>query len=232
MKGEGTPSVASTATEELYYTNLLRLQATQLLSESVLPLSSQTGLLKDEVKWSKDVHAYIETVQNTISNIKAAVLSPDDVKLDNKGGSKSIKGEKCWIQLHSDKARKHFECSNNGEKNNDQEWKINFPGGECLKMSSINSYAANGAGLTATVANANSIPMIDVAVLLPVKNRYEEDDVDHSADGMISGKDYLNGRYFDVSFIMFCNFFLYCLKANRLSIDVTIETKYTCCSYC
>ena len=76
MKGEGTPSVASTATEELYYTNLLRLQATQLLSESVLPLSSQTGLLKDEVKWSKDVHAYIETVQNTISNIKLPYYLP------------------------------------------------------------------------------------------------------------------------------------------------------------
>ena len=221
--GNTTTSASSNATEELYHTNLLRLQAKQLLSESMLSLSAQTGLLENEVKWSKDVIEYIDTVQKTIQSMDAAILSPDSVLLKNKGelnknsSSNKNKGGKdkeqdtsvsssspsFSIQLHSDKAKKHFQSNQKTTKQNqkDQEWNFHFPGGEYLQMTNINSYAANGAGLTVTNANANVIPTIDLAVLMPVKSRREEDyDPDDIASGMIGGKDYLNGRYFDVRF--------------------------------
>lgn len=58
----------------------------------------------------------------------------------------------------------------------------------------IYSYAANGARLTTKAANANVTPTIDLGVLLPVIN-----DQDEESNGMIGGKDYLNGRYVDGS---------------------------------
>jgi hypothetical protein len=70
--------------------------------------------------------------------------------------------------------------------------------GDHLKVSPIHSYAANGAGLTTSFANANVIPTLDLAVLMPVKSKFEEE-VDQDTVGMVGGKDYLNGRYFDVS---------------------------------
>eukprot|EP00551_Chaetoceros_affinis_P004333 CAMPEP_0203667368 /NCGR_PEP_ID=MMETSP0090-20130426/4209_1 /ASSEMBLY_ACC=CAM_ASM_001088 /TAXON_ID=426623 /ORGANISM="Chaetoceros affinis, Strain CCMP159" /LENGTH=1488 /DNA_ID=CAMNT_0050531501 /DNA_START=87 /DNA_END=4553 /DNA_ORIENTATION=+ len=223
-------AAAGPATEELYHTNLLRLQAKQLLSESILPLSSQTGFLDEEVKWTKDVQDYLEVVQKTICTIDAAVLSPDDVVMnkkgaacastssDGKGKNKHPKKQKeqqqtqqqrtCWIQLHSDKAKKHFEkkedsADKNGDSNQQQQqqhkWQIHFPGGDYLQTSCINSYAANGAGLTTATANANVIPTLDLAVLLPAQSRNSSnDDEEEDASGvMIGGKDYLNGRYFD-----------------------------------
>ncbi len=204
---------AGPATEELYHTNLLRLQAKQLLSESILPLSSQTGSLEDEVKWTKDVHDYLDIVQKTIRDINAAVLSPDDVVMNKKGTGKDQKEQQqrektFWIQLHSDKAKKHFEKTSDSANDNNKDnsnvnqhrWEINFPGGGHLQTSCINSYAANGAGLTTTTANANVIPTLDLAVLLPVQNRNSDDDDDDTTGGMVGGKDYLNGRYFDVRF--------------------------------
>ena len=181
------------ATEELYHTNLLRLQATQLLSESILPLSSHTGMLEKEVKWAKDVWEYMDHLKRTLVTMKAAVLSPDEVKFNN------AEDKKFWIKLHSDKAQKHFDSGDSDEKN---KWNFGFAGGDHLKMAPIHSYAANGAGLTTAVANANVIPTLDLAVLMPVKSKFE-DDADDS--GMIGGKDYLNGRYFDVSHV--CYFF-------------------------
>lgn len=204
-----TNNATNNATEELYHTNLLRLQVQQLLSESILHLSSQTGLLEKEVKWTKDVHEYIDIVQCTIGNMNATTLSPDDVVMLKKKGNdnndddddsdnkiNSGKNEKFWIHLHSDKARKHLK--NKDEK--DHEWKIHFQGGKSLQMTSVNSYAANGAGLTTTVANANVIPTVDLAVLIPVNSRNNNDNEDDNSEGMIGGKDYLNGRYFDVRF--------------------------------
>lgn len=202
------------ATQELYHTNLLRLQAEQLLSESVLPLCSQTGFLDKEVKWSKDVQEYIDIVQDTIKKIDAVDLSPDDVRLNssnnnNNNNTKNIGNDNFWIALHSDKAKRHLEAStkrNGGDDKNNDKWKFLFPGGEYLHTSSINSYAAYGAGLTTATANANVIPTVDLAVLLPVKDRMDgsdDDDADDDAAAMISGKDYLNGRYFDVSYSFF-----------------------------
>jgi hypothetical protein len=141
-------------------------------------------------------------------SMDAAVLSPDDVILkkrgsdDNKdgGGKSSSKDKSFLIQLHSDKAMKHLNHNDKKGNSNNDEWKIHFPGGDCLQMASVNSYAANGAGMTTTVANANVIPTIDVAVMMPAKSRNDMDDGDDDATsgGMIGGKDYLNGRYLDV----------------------------------
>ena len=216
MTVQTAPTASSgPATEELYHTNLIRIQAKQLLSESILPLSSQTGHLEEEVKWTKDVHDYLDVVQKTIRNIDAAVLSPDDVIFNKKSaGDNNINKKKgqdeeqkqqqkaFWIQLHSDKAKKHFEKVddnvNDSENGNQHQWKIDFPGGEYLQTSCINSYAAHGAGLTTATANANVIPTLDLAVLLPVQSRNSDEEEDDRASGMIGGKDYLNGRYFDV----------------------------------
>ncbi len=188
MVEESVESAA--ATEELYHTNLLRLQATQLLSESLLPLSSHTGMLEKEVKWAKDVWQYIDNIKKIVSSLGEALLSPDDVifKSDEKSE------DKFWIKLHSDKAQKHFDSKEDSGK-----WKIPFKGGSHLKIQPINSYAANGAGLTTSVANANVLPTIDVAILMPVKSKFD-DEGDEA--GMIGGKDYMNGRYFDVSYTL------------------------------
>ena len=196
------------ATEELYHTNLLRLQAEQLLSESILPLCSQTGYLDKEVKWCRDVQEYIETVRNTIHKVNAVDLSPNDVKLRQQNQKEvesvittKLSEQKFWIELQSDKAKRHLESYNKSSNDIDKDqakdaWSFHFPGGEHLQTSSINSYAAYGAGLTTATANANVIPTVDLAVLLPTKNRNDNDE----ADAMISGKDYMNGRYFDVRF--------------------------------
>jgi len=186
---ESLQPTAGTATEELYHTNLLRLQATQLLSESILPLSSHTGMLEKEVKWAKDVWEYMDKLKRSLSSMKETLLSPDDVKFNSSKGEE--KDYKSWIKLHSDKAQKHLDS--NEEKN---QWQFPFTGGEHLKIAPVNSYAANGAGLTTSVANANVLPTLDLAVLMPVKSKFEEAEED---SGMIGGKDYLNGRYFDVS---------------------------------
>ena len=174
------------AKEELYHTNLLRLQAQQLLDESVLHLSSHTGHLEKEVKWANEAWEYVDTIKRIIGGAKSAVLSPDDVRVNS-----SLKGEKndlFLIQLHSDKAKKHLSGEEKGT------WSIPFHGGSTLDVVPVYSYAANGAGLTTRAANANVTPTIDVAVLMPVINDGSEGDT-----GMIGGKDYLNGRYFDVS---------------------------------
>jgi hypothetical protein len=198
----------STATEELYHTNLLRLQAAQLLSESILPLSSHIGMLENEVKWAKDVWQYMENVKKILGTVKGAVLSPDDVTIQSHDKESSQQCQRFWVKLHSDKARKHLDNVNKDEnaRDNNQRFDFKFPGGDHLKVSPIHSYAANGAGLTTYVANANVIPTLDLAVLMPVKSKFEEDDRDdgnhnseHDNVGMIGGKDYLNGRYFDVS---------------------------------
>eukprot|EP00554_Chaetoceros_debilis_P006566 CAMPEP_0194073910 /NCGR_PEP_ID=MMETSP0149-20130528/1122_1 /TAXON_ID=122233 /ORGANISM="Chaetoceros debilis, Strain MM31A-1" /LENGTH=1393 /DNA_ID=CAMNT_0038753963 /DNA_START=143 /DNA_END=4324 /DNA_ORIENTATION=+ len=177
---------SSSGTEELYHTNLLRLQATQLLSESILPISSQIGMLENEVKWAKDVWKYMDNVKTLISSMEEAVLSPDDVVVAP-GCQEKNTAQKLRIQLHSDKARRHT--------NGIQNWTIPFPGGEELKITPINSYIANGAGLTTFSANANVIPTLDLAILLPVKSKFEDGSLGQV--GIVGEKDYMNGRYFD-----------------------------------
>lgn len=190
----------STATEELYHTNLLRLQAAQLLSESILPLSSHIGMLENEVKWAKDVWQYMDNIKKILASLKGTVLSPDDVTLqshDNKESSQQ-QSQRFWVKLHSDKAKKHLDNMHKDESSRDSNHRFDFefPGGDHLKVTPVGSYAANGAGLTTFVANANVVPTLDLAVLMPVKSKFEEEDADDKV-GMIGGKDYLNGRYFD-----------------------------------
>jgi hypothetical protein len=192
----------STATEELYHTNLLRLQAAQLLSESILPLSSHIGTLENEVKWAKDVWQYIDNIKRILASLKGTVLSPDDVTLQShdKKESSQQQSQRFWVKLHSDKAKKHLDnmLKDESSKDRNHRFDFEFPGGDHLKVTPIGSYAANGAGLTTSVANANVVPTLDLAVLMPVKSKFEEEDADDKV-GMIGGKDYLNGRYFDVS---------------------------------
>ena len=214
---------AGTATEELYHTNLLRLQATQLLSESILSLSSHTGMLEKEVKWAKDVWEYMDNLKRSLGTMKQTILSPDDVKFN----SSKEKDDKWWIKLHSDKAHKHLDS-----KEEKDQWQFPFTGGEHLKMAPVNSYAANGAGLTTSVANANVLPTLDLAVLMPVKSKVEEE-VDDC--GMIGAKDYLNGRYFDVSASTKLTSCLFCglcptleLSSHTLHPLLVIETKHFC----
>ena len=171
-------------------------------------------MLEKEVKWAKDVWEYMDHLKRTLVTMKPAVLSPDEVQFNfnnnnnNGNGNGNAEDEKYWIKLHSDKAQKHFDASDSpsDEKN---KWHFGFAGGEHLKMAPIHSYAANGAGLTTAVANANVVPTLDLAVLMPVKSKFEDDaDADDNDSGMIGGKDYLNGRYFDVSHVTFAIFII------------------------
>ena len=166
---------ATSATAELYRTNLLRLEATQLLSESVLSLSPFIGELDREVKWSDYVRKYVEAVKEAIGGMEQSELTPDHVampsSIDGKAG-----GRKYWVDLSSDKFIKHA----SGAK-----WSFPFPGGHSLQIEPAGEYGAGGAGLTNPRGNALCLPMIDLAILLP------------NDSSIVCGKDYLNGRYFD-----------------------------------
>jgi hypothetical protein len=60
-----------------------------------------------------------------------------------------------------------------------------FGGGSTLQVEPVGSYGANGmGGLTHTTSNANVLPTLDLAVLLPAS--------------YFLPKDYLDHRYFDV----------------------------------
>jgi len=155
------------------------------------------------VKWAKDVYEYIESVKKSINAMGESLLSPDDV-ISSKckettsdslnTTANATENNKYWINLLSDKAQKHCNSKEGKDK-----WEFPFSGGSSLKILPINSYMANGAGLTTAVANANVIPTLDLAVLLPVTSRGGDHDHDHTHanTGMVGGKDYLNNRYFD-----------------------------------
>mmetsp|Transcript_20092 Transcript_20092/g.43309 ORF Transcript_20092/g.43309 Transcript_20092/m.43309 type:complete len:1469 (+) Transcript_20092:333-4739(+) len=181
----GAVTTARSATAELYRTNLLRLETTELLSESTLHLSPFSGELDREVKWSDDVRRYVETVRLAIESMDATALGPDTAAMpmavsdDNQTAKKRY-----WVDLDSDKFRKHVSGSESAR------WCFPFPGGKGLQIEPIGQYGAGGAGMTNQRGNALCLPMVDVAVLVPSHANVEE-------EGMIGGKDYLNGRYFD-----------------------------------
>lgn len=182
----------TSATAELYHTNLLRVQAKELLSESILHLSSHTGELSEEVKWANQVQSYLDTVKLMITDMGQSVLSPDTVRLSTKHEDVDGQQDRFWIQLQSDLSYKHIQSK---EKSMDR-WEFLFPGGSSLEIQPVFSYAAHGAGLTTKASNAHVIPTIDLAVLIPV--RLGEDGQD--TKGYIYESDYMNGRYFDVGF--------------------------------
>ena len=242
---------------ELYHDNLMRLQSTELLNESLLPISyynnsssSSSSVENDtffskhkKTKWEKDSRNYINAISTILKNMDSTILSPDVVLITNKDkDDDDVK--RTWIQLQSDRALRHFNTSTstitststttststnynstNNNSNNNQ-WKFPFHGGKSFTtIEPINSYALpNGAGLTTKNGNAMKIPILDLGVLIGnnrpagdctrLEGDYDdrnEDEVDMEEDDnhiekimkedMIGGKDYLNGRYFDVSYI-------------------------------
>ena len=181
----------TSATAELYHTNLLRVQAKELLSESILHLSSHTGELTEEVKWADQVRSYLDSVKQIVNGMGACSLSPDTALFSStmettKVVAHTVENKKFWIQLQSDLSYKHFQSKD--------KWEFLFTGGSSLEVLPVFSYAAHGAGLTTKAANAHVIPTIDLAVLMPVKSGGNVD----GNNGFIGDTDYVNGRYFDV----------------------------------
>ena len=183
-------ATAKSATAELYRTNLLRLETTELLTESILHLSPFSGELDREVKWSEDVRRYIETVKGAVEGMEGIHLSPNNALMATSSEELAVErnsissGKKYWANLFSDKFQKHDSDST--------DWSFPFSGGKSLQIEPIGEYGAGGAGMTNQRGNALCLPVVDLAVLVSAQGSGE-------ADGMIGGKDYLNGRYFDVS---------------------------------
>jgi len=178
------------STSLLARANLLRLETAELLSESTLHIhppvlassaSSSTSLAIGEerthyeARWSPLVRKYLHQVNDIILaslGQGSTRLSPDLCAVD--GGYR--------IPLQSDKFQKHVHGGTHGENR----WE--FPAPKNLALHPVGSFAHLGnAGLTNRHANGNNAPVLDVAVLI-------------SEEGFVGGKDYLNGRYFDVRF--------------------------------
>jgi len=193
----------TSATAELYHTNLLRVQAKELLSESILHLSSHTGELSEEVKWADQVRLYLDSVKEILNGMGPCILSPDAVLLSSstdeaiqKDSATTAEHARFWIQLQSDLAYKHLQSKD--------KWEFAFSGGSSLEVQPVFSYAAYGAGLTTKAANAHVIPTIDLAVLMPVRSDGDAE----NENGFIGDADYVNGRYFDVGLLFFFLFSL------------------------
>ena len=181
-------AAAKSATAELYRTNLLRLETSELLNESTLHLSPFSGELDREVKWSDDVRKYIEAVKDAIGGMDSTVLGPDNAAMpplsssDDNHDKDGTADKRYWASLESDK----FHKQGSG-------WSFPFAGGRSLQIKPVGEYGAGGAGMTNQRGNALCLPMVDLAVLSPSNS------AGNGEDDMIGGKDYLNGRYFDVS---------------------------------
>ena len=176
-------AAAKSATAELYRTNLLRLETSELLNESTLHLSPFSGELDREVKWSDDVRKYIETIKSAIGAVDSTMLGPDNAAMPPPSPSsddENVADRRYWAHLDSDKFHKQG-----------SDWSFPFAGGQSLQIEPVGEYGAGGAGMTNQRGNALCLPLVDLAVLSPSSSNGEDD--------MIGGKDYLNGRYFDVS---------------------------------
>lgn len=177
-------AAAKSATAELYRTNLLRLETSELLNESTLHLSPFSGELDREVKWSDDVRKYIEAIKSAIGSMDSTMLGPDNAAMPPPSSSsddEKVADRRYWANLDSDKFHKQG-----------SDWSFPFAGGRSLQIEPVGEYGAGGAGMTNQRGNALCLPLVDLAVLSPINSNSGEDD-------MIGGKDYLNGRYFDVS---------------------------------
>ena len=166
--------------------NLLRLESTELLAESYLhihppslsPHSNEGYLAGEErahweVKWSPVVRKYLHAVNDVLMDGKKVTsLSPDVCQVDN--------GYR--VPLGSDKFVKHVNCA--GDKDVANKWEFDSPSSLTLVPVGSLAYLGN-AGLTNRHANGGNLPVLDVAVLV--------------GEGFLSGKDYMNGRYVDVS---------------------------------
>ena len=200
MTAEEYTPPTSDPTTLLTRSNLLRLETSELLAESTLhihppqsslstPHHSNGGYVTGEerahyeVKWSPTVRKYLHTVNDVLAACQKAMLSPDVCQVTNNNGSSSRSSStsskdarQYRVPLYSDKFIKHTQ----GET-----WEFASPSGYTLLPVGSFGHIGN-AGLTNRHANGNNVPVLDVAVLM-------------EGEGFVRGKDYLNGRYADVS---------------------------------
>ena len=121
---------------------------------------------------------YLHYVNDVICGLQQCSLSPEVCRVE--GGYR--------VPLCSDKFQKHVAAIKGSNKNNDGRWEFETPAS--LTLAPVGSFGALGnAGLTNRHANGNNVPILDVAVLI--------------GDGFLVGKDYLNGRYVDVSMLWY-----------------------------
>jgi len=230
-------SAAVAATAELYRSNLLRLQCRELVKESILSLHPSTAAalsqpnaeIETEVKWSNSVKEYLEQVKRVINGMGPMTLSTETTGVKRQAEGKEMK--KYWTLFQSDKflkshsqdgddlKKKSVSSSNGG----DGGLEVLFPGGKTLQVEEVGCYGAGGMGLTTHRSNGNVLPEIDLAVLLPASS---------SADGenevVMTGKDYLNHRYFDKRNLVAIHIAKYLSqKKNRKSIG-SVHLSYEC----
>lgn len=181
------PPSSSDPTALLTRSNLLRLETSELLDESTLrvrpPRSGHVGeeRARYEARWSPAVRKYLRVVKEALSSAASdgARLSPDVCEVNHReddGIGGSGEERRYRVPLHSDKFAKHAR----GER-----WEFVSPSAYALRPVGSFGHIGN-AGLTDRHANGNVVPVLDVVVLT-------------KGEGFVGGKDYLNGRYADVS---------------------------------
>jgi hypothetical protein len=180
------------AVTELYRSNLLRMECQELVQESMLHVSPHTGESPHEVKWASQARTYVQSLEHLLNDMpgcssttaaawtKSSLLVPTtttSTTTNNASSSKKQPESRYWIPMQSLKfARAHDTTT---------PLVTTFGGGSTLQMEPVGSYGANGmGGLTHTTSNANVLPTLDLAVLLPAS--------------YFLPKDYLDHRYFDV----------------------------------
>lgn len=203
---KSTDNTNNSNTDALARSNLLRLETTELIKEATLHLhpNGNDSSIHYEAKWAPIVRGYVSNLSSVLGALDKCTLSPDIClispssasggggmnekgmeQLNNAGGG--VESTKYRVPLQSDKFLKSLP----GGSTAAMPWTFPFSGK--LKVLPIGSYAHIGnAGLTNRHANGNVVPTLDLAVL--VKGGDGDD------DAFVSGKDYLNHRYTDVSF--------------------------------
>ena len=242
-------NTSNSNTDALARSNLLRLETTELIKEATLHLhpNGNDSSIHYEAKWAPNVRGYVSNLSSVLSALDKCTLSPDVCLVSSSasasgggmkekgmeqlnGGGGDLESNKYRVPLQSDKFLKSLPGGSNATSAGTP-WTFPFSGK--VKIVPIGSYAHNGnAGLTNRHANGNVVPTLDLAVL--VKGGDGDD------DAFVSGKDYLNHRYTDVS----C---CYGFDYHRLLDDTCvsnffilgtlhlrqhcIETKYPRCSH-
>lgn len=166
----------------------------------------------EEAKWAPSVREYLDKVTRAIISIEPTKLSPSVAILPNSGDYDDNK-PMYRIPLLSDKFHKSLPPSSTstttggGTGGKQQQssvdnpltsWSFPFHGGSSLSLVPIGSFGHIGnAGLANRHANGgNVLPVLDVAVLVDNSITNDED-----SKLFVGGKDYLNHRYTDVSFV-------------------------------
>ena len=175
-----------------------------------------------EAKWSNTVRSYISNVSSIISSLDETLLSPNVALLPNTNISNMEEGvNKYRVPLLSDKFYKSItsslpssssstSTSSSPTANPLTSYTFPFTGGKSLSIIPIGSFAhLYNAGLTNLHGNGNVLPTLDLAVLVNVDDDGKDGDKkdgDKGRDGkrgeFVGGKDYLNHRYTDVSFLL------------------------------